>query len=207
MTSVIVKFKKDPNNPMPAGSRERMIQSATLLIRERGLAGTSFRDVVEHSGAPRGSIYHHFPRGKTQLAEETVNAAAAFVETVIARAARNGDPLAALRLFVEAWRHTLESTDFRAGCPVMAIATEAGEDEPQLAQAAAAAFECWRDGLAASLCQAGATPAKARRTATLAVAAVEGAVVMCRAARSTRPLLDVAQELEQSLRDALPAAR
>jgi AcrR family transcriptional regulator len=49
-------------------SRNRMIQSAALLFREHGYSGTGFRDVIEHSGAPRGSIYHHFPGGKEELA-------------------------------------------------------------------------------------------------------------------------------------------
>ena len=57
---------------MGTDSRERMVRSAAYLFRERGYSGTGFRDVIAHSGAPRGSIYHHFPDGKAQLAEEAV---------------------------------------------------------------------------------------------------------------------------------------
>ena len=53
----------------PPDSRTRMIASAAELFREQGYSATGFRDVVEHSGAPRGSIYHHFPGGKAQLAQ------------------------------------------------------------------------------------------------------------------------------------------
>jgi AcrR family transcriptional regulator len=140
---------------MAHSSREKMIRSATLLFRERGLQGTSFRDVVEHSGAPRGSIYHHFPGGKAQLAEEAVSSSGEFVASVIATAARDGDPAAAVRVFIQGWRHTLESSDFRAGCPVVAVATEAGEDEPQLTAATAQAFASWQQALATALRNAG----------------------------------------------------
>ena len=191
---------------MAHSSREKMIRSATLLFRERGLQGTSFRDVVEHSGAPRGSIYHHFPGGKAQLAEEAVSSSGEFIASVIARAARDGDPFAAVRVFIQGWRHTLEESDFRAGCPVVAVATEAGEDEPQLTAATAEAFASWQQALATALRNAGATPARARTTATLAVAAVEGAVVLCRASRNTQPLLDIGAELETAFTSALPDA-
>jgi AcrR family transcriptional regulator len=49
-----------------------MVRSAASLIGSRGLNGTSFADVIDASGAPRGSIYHHFPRGKSQLAEDAI---------------------------------------------------------------------------------------------------------------------------------------
>ncbi len=186
---------------MSPNSRERMVQSAAVLMREHGLAGTSFREVLEHSGAPRGSIYHHFPEGKSQLAEEAVRAAAAFGHGLIERGAAEGDPVAALRLFVEFWRATLESSDYRAGCPVVAVAVEAGADEPRLTAAAAAAFESWRDALVESLRARGASPTKAQRQATLVVAGVEGAVVLCRAQRSIQPLEDVVTELEAVVRE------
>jgi AcrR family transcriptional regulator len=53
-----------------------MIRSAALLFRENGYSGTSFRDVIAHSGAPRGSIYHHCADGKEQLAADTAEWAA-----------------------------------------------------------------------------------------------------------------------------------
>ena len=72
--------------------RRRMIQSAALLFRRQGIEGTSFSDVLEHSGAPRGSIYHHFPEGKAQLAEEAILRSAEFTDGCpIVAAAVEGD--------------------------------------------------------------------------------------------------------------------
>ena len=71
---MIVIAKPMPDRPQ-LDTRTRMIVSATELFREHGYSGTGFRDVVEHSGAPRGSIYHHFPGGKAELAEEAVRMA------------------------------------------------------------------------------------------------------------------------------------
>jgi TetR/AcrR family transcriptional regulator, lmrAB and yxaGH operons repressor len=57
---------------MAADSRASMIRSAAALFGSRGLCATSFADVLADSGAPRGSIYHHFPGGKRQLAEDAI---------------------------------------------------------------------------------------------------------------------------------------
>jgi TetR/AcrR family transcriptional repressor of lmrAB and yxaGH operons len=57
---------------LPSDSRRKMIESAVTLLALHGLAGTAFRGVVERSGAPRGSIYHHFPNGKDQLLEAAI---------------------------------------------------------------------------------------------------------------------------------------
>ena len=83
MMTVIVK-----GSGMSLNSREKMIVAAQELLSERGYAGTSFGDVIERSGAPRGSIYHHFPEGKQQLVTEAVQRYAAGVLAAIAKAER-----------------------------------------------------------------------------------------------------------------------
>ena len=183
-------------------SRNRMIQSAALLFREHGYSGTGFRDVIEHSGAPRGSIYHHFPGGKEQLAADTVAWAAGVTERRIERAARSGHPVAALGIFVDAWREMLEDSNFRAGCPIIAVAAEADAGSTAT-EAAAAAFTRWQDLISRALLDAGASRIDARRLATLVVASVEGAILLCRARRDIRPLRDVHRALEATLRTAI----
>ncbi len=183
-------------------SRNRMIQSAALLFREHGYSGTGFRDVIEHSGAPRGSIYHHFPGGKEQLAADTVEWAAAVMERRIERAARSGHPVAALGIFVDAWREVLEDSNFRAGCPIIAVAAEADAGSTATA-AAAAAFTRWQEMIARALLDAGVSRTDARRLATLVVAGIEGAILLCRARRDIRPLRDVHRALEATLRTAI----
>ena len=111
-----------------ANARDQMIRSAATLIRERGVEGTSFSDVLAHSGAPRGSIYHHFPRGKAQLVEEATRYAGEVVAKGLARALDGDDPAAALRAFVATWEAVLRGSDFDAGCSVVAatqVATKA----------------------------------------------------------------------------------
>src|SRR3954464_13587724 len=81
-------------------SRDRMIVSAALLLREKGLTGTSFGDVIDHKRQWRGSIYPHFPNGKAQLVEGAMQAADGYVAGSI----ENRDPLEALRSFEQGRR-------------------------------------------------------------------------------------------------------
>src|SRR5207248_11439153 len=58
--------------PRSRDSRQRMLDATQALLRERGLAGAGILQVVARSGAPIGSVYHFFPRGKTQLVAEAL---------------------------------------------------------------------------------------------------------------------------------------
>ena len=71
-----------------ASPRERMVRSAALLIRERGAKATAISDVLKHSGAPRGSAYHYFPDGRTQLLCEAVDYAGEYIARRISEGGR-----------------------------------------------------------------------------------------------------------------------
>jgi AcrR family transcriptional regulator len=185
-------------------TRKKMVRGAAQLLRERGYSGTGFREVIERTGAPRGSIYHHFPGGKAQLAGEAVDYMAGLAHGLIDQSFAEGGPVAGLRGFVEIWRVDFERSGYRAGCPIVAVAVESHDDAPELIEVAARAFGEWRTAFAGSLRDAGVAPDRAASLAALVVSAVEGAIVLSRAERDSRPLLDVAAELEDVITAALP---
>ncbi|CAO5184056.1 Uncharacterized HTH-type transcriptional regulator Rv0196 [Frankia sp. AiPs1] len=188
-------------SPRKTDTRERMLASTAALVRERGASATSVDDILTHSHAPRGSVYHHFPGGRAQLIEEALDLAGATVGEIVVRA---GDrtPSQVFDAFIASWRSTLVDSQYRAGCPVLAVAVESNDNAPQLTHAAARAFASWQTALAELLHHHGATPVRARRIATLVVASVEGAVVLCRVERSPRPIDDIARELRPLISQA-----
>src|SRR5436309_4736710 len=131
MTSGIVKLNYDDRHTarvrearLARNTKQRMLASAVQLFQRHGYNGTGFREVVAHSGAPRGSIYHHFPGGKAQLVEEATRYGGDFIAAGMAAALEEDDPLSALDDFAEYWRTSLIRSDFSAGCPVAAAAIE-----------------------------------------------------------------------------------
>ena len=181
--------------PRQSDARQKMIESAAVLFREHGVAGTSFADVIAHSGAPRGSIYHHFEGGKTQLAEEATRWAGEFILASTVAALSESDPVAAIDTFRRWWTTLLRRSDYAAGCVIVAATLE-GDREPSVRDAAAAAFGDWEEALAGALRGHGVPAARARSIATLIIAAIEGAVLMSRARQTTRPLERVGKELQ-----------
>ncbi len=188
--------------PRQSDARQEMIKSAAQLIREYGVQGTSFSDVLSHSGAPRGSIYHHFPDGKTQLAAEATQWAGEYIVAGTAAALADGDPVSAIATFGRWWTTTLESSDYQAGCVIAAAALE-GEREPTVHAAAAAAFATWEDVFRDALQEHGVSAVRARSLATLVIAAIEGAVILARATQTTTPLSRVTHELQRIVADEI----
>ncbi|WP_036510809.1 TetR/AcrR family transcriptional regulator [Nocardia aobensis] len=189
----------------PDDSRAKLVAGAAEMIRRRGLAATSVRDLAKFADAPLGSTYHYFPGGKAELATEAVALAGDLTAATLSRELRKGSA-EGLHSFLRRWRKSLLDTDFRAGCPVLAVSVEDVPDaEGGPREAAAAAFARWTDLLAQSLRDDGAEQAVAERTATLIIAAFEGSVAMCRAERSTTALDRIGDQLESLLKAAIPA--
>ena len=175
-----------------------MIVSAAVLMRERGARATSLDAILAHSGAPRGSVYHHFPGGREELLQEATAYAGEYVARKLERA-DGQDPLAPLEALFDEYRRNLVATDFRAGCPVVAVAIESSEDGPDLSMSAMAAFDRWRRAIAASIERAGVSGIRADELAVLAVAAFEGAIILSRAYRDLEPLDRVCGEIRRQV--------
>ena len=201
---------------MTSDTRAKMVAGAADLMSRRGVNATSMREVVRHTGTPRGSIGHHFPGGKQQLIEDALAFAGRQVSGPLRHLTQKRGAIGGLQAFISLWRQTLERTKFQAGCPVLAVAVEplvsdtTGKDgapdqaaQRRLLDLADAVFADWQKIMATALRHEGVMPARAQRLAALVVASMEGTVAMCRAARSAQPLDDVTQELELVLSSAL----
>jgi TetR/AcrR family transcriptional regulator, lmrAB and yxaGH operons repressor len=89
---------------------------------------------------------------------------------------------------------------------VIVAATLEGDREPTVRDAAGQALDAWEEGLADALRTRDVPAGRARSIATLVIASIEGAIVLARAQRHTRPLERVSRELQQVIRGALAEA-
>jgi AcrR family transcriptional regulator len=172
-----------------------MLISAAEVLRERGAAGVTIDEVLARSGAPRGSVYHHFPEGRNQILTEALQFAGEAITEVIGDAVTKGG-LYLVRQFVEFWEELLTESSFAAGCPVVAAAIGSAEEEPHLTTVAGNIFSHWRDALTQAFVSDGFDETDAASLAIMCIASLEGAVVLCRSTRSVDPLRDVAQQVE-----------
>ncbi len=182
----------------PTGTRQRMLDSAAILLSEQGTAGTTVDAVLAHSGAPRGSVYHHFPGGRDELVLDAVRLTGDRISGFL-DATLDGPPGVALTDFAAFWHRLLTRSDYRAGCPVVALAVGGAESTPEAAEVVAEVFAGWQAAFAAMLASRGLPKERARRLANLTMSAIQGAVILCRAEHSTVPLDDVVAELAELL--------
>lgn len=89
----------------------------------------------------------------------------------------------------------MRDSDFHHGCPIATVALEAAATSPKIRQVCADIFGQWEDFLAARLERDGFSKKPARSLAVFMLSSLEGAMILCRARRSTAPLQCVSEKL------------
>jgi TetR/AcrR family transcriptional repressor of lmrAB and yxaGH operons len=177
---------------MALDTRSRMIRAAATSFRTRGLAATSFTEVLAASGAARGAIYHHFPEGKAELARAAVEWFGEEVEESlraldVPEPQRSPTPADVVERFLEAVRPVVADAAEGCGCPVAAVSLESTRDDDRMLAAADAAFGSWSEEIARQLRGAGLAKDDASDLAALMTSTLEGAQILCRASRTIEP--------------------
>lgn len=174
---------------MARSTRESILTAAAELMRHRGYAAVGMKDIAAASGAPIGSIYHHFRGGKVQIAREAlINAGAAYALLIPAVVDGYTDLGAALEgVFTQA-AEDMAATGYANMCPIASVAAEVADTVDELRTVAAGVFSGWLDGGTAYFTARGLPEATARDVTVALVAALEGAFVLARTMRDTEPL-------------------
>jgi AcrR family transcriptional regulator len=169
-------------------ARARMLRSAATLIRERGIHGTGLREIVAHSGGPRGSLGRFFPGGKTQLVTEAIDVALADLFDDLERPLSEAETFPeAISVIVTAWRRLLVDHDFALGCPLAATICDAADND-RLRTHVSELLARWRAPVGDTYTRFGAPQTEAEVHATVLLAALEGALILARAQRDIEPL-------------------
>lgn len=177
-------------------TKARLVATALATFHAQGYRGTGVAQIIAESGSPRGSLYFHFPGGKEEIAAAAIEQArdeiGAGIDLAFAAAA---DPVGALRLIVDGFARELEASGYARGCPVTTVALETDSDTPRLAVSCTKAYADWQSRICNHLLAAGLPASRAPRLAVFALSAIEGALILARAARSPAPLEDAISEL------------
>jgi TetR/AcrR family transcriptional repressor of lmrAB and yxaGH operons len=174
--------------------RTNLARTAMRLFRRQGFASTGLIEILAKSGAPKGSLYHHFPGGKDELAVAAVDMAGErMAETLQALAAEAGaDAAAFVRGYCRVMAGWMAESDFRSGCPIATTMLEAVPRSEPIRAAGAAAFDRWIAVAAGVFAAAGFDRAAAAAHAEALIAMIEGALILARVRRSTAPIDSVA---------------
>jgi TetR/AcrR family transcriptional repressor of lmrAB and yxaGH operons len=190
---------------MPAVPKHRqpIIDAAVLLFRRQGYVGTGLNDIVEVSGAPKGSLYHYFPEGKASIAVAAVEEAGRRVAVTVEELAREchstGELLRAHARLLSGW---MRKSGFRDGCPITTVLLERAPKDRSVAEAGRKAYAARIRILRDKLLADGFSEPRAEHLATLFTSALQGALIQARVERSGAPIETAAAELARLLETA-----
>jgi TetR/AcrR family transcriptional repressor of lmrAB and yxaGH operons len=196
-------------------TRAKLVSAAADLLQHRGYHATGLSDVVEHSGAPRGSLYFYFPDGKEALACCAIGESGGQWRRAIDQLiGASADLPSAVVSVCDALAETLIASDYASGCPVATVALESAVSSELVRSACAEHFEELKRLIfghvrAALRRQAGGRggaklEAKATSSAVLMICAIEGALLLSKVSHDLAPLRSVAASLQSMLRELLP---
>ena len=177
-----------------------MTLKAVDLFRRQGYHGTGLNQLLDESGAPRGSLYFHFPGGKTELAVDAVTTAGQAIGAGIQRMLEVTDDAAeAIAKIVEFIAADLRRSNWERGCPVATVALDTASSSEPIRLACRTIFDDWVGTVAHRLRTAGWDAASAAEDALVVASAIEGALILARARRDSAPLDAVAHHIRTTL--------
>lgn len=185
-------------------SKGKTLTAAVKLFRQQGYHGTALHDILAAGGAPRGSLYFHFPKGKEEIGAGALSLAGEAVRQAIVQAAEKSDSAESFLVrIVRAMASDLERSDYREGCPIATTALETAAQSEVLGAATRTAFQKWELEIKRGLFRFGLTSGNADLVATMVLSQLEGALLLARTYRSLAPI----QRAEEAVKLLAGAAR
>jgi TetR/AcrR family transcriptional regulator, transcriptional repressor for nem operon len=160
-----------------AENRERVVDVASRLFREKGFGGIGVADIMKGAGMTHGGFYGQFKSKDDLAAQACIRAFAQETEKLDALVgASRGDPLTSLiRNYVSEAHRDGRGT----GCVIAALGPEAARQNRPLRQAFTHGIKQLIDFVAKL--EAGASKAAKRKKAMATVAEMVGSIVLARA--------------------------
>lgn len=185
-----------PGRAAAVPTRDRIVLAATRLFQQRGYHGVSTADILDEARAPKGSMYHHFPLGKEQIAIAAVGRIRGEVTALLRAHAADGRSLDdSIRSMADGMGRWLRASAWREGTMLASAAIGAVPDLPRLHVAIREALDEWRDHIGGRLVDAGWGRPGARAMAQTVLASLEGAMLLARIEQDERIVPRVAASL------------
>jgi len=189
---------------MPTPTKDRILDVTAELFRRYGYTGTGLKQIVAEANAPFGSLYHHFPGGKQELGAEVIRRSGQmYFELIATIVLAAPDVLTGIADAFTGAAVVLRETDYADACPIATVALEVASTSEPLREATAQVFESWIRGLTEAFVGAGVERDAARRLAISIIEILEGAFLLCRAAKSTEAMEVAGETATAAVRAAL----
>ena len=169
---------------------QRIVRAMAELLRVQGYTATGVQQLAQASGAPVGSIYHHFKGGKREVAAAALReTGAAYIQLLPLLLDQHADLATAIEVAFATAADDLANTGWVNMCPIGTVTGEIADTEPELREVAAEVMTSWIDEGTRYLSARGLSGTDARAVMYVLITALEGAFLVARGQRSTEALL------------------
>jgi AcrR family transcriptional regulator len=187
-------------------TRQRIVTAMAELLRHQGYAATGISQLAEAAGAPTGSIYHHFKKGKREVAAAVLReTGAAYIQLIPLLLDEHHDLPAGLEAAFAQAAETMESTGWANMCPVGTVLGEIADTEPGLRRVGDEVVTSWVAEGVRYFTTRGLAPDGARALTYALISALEGGFILARGQRSREPLIAAGRSIAAFAR-TLPTA-
>lgn len=174
--------------PDEPSTRDRLINAATRLFRQRGYDGAGLAEILAEAGVPKGSLYHHFPDGKADLACAAADWTASEIIRVIDDSFRAApDWRHGAATFAHKMAKLFDILNSADACPIFGLLFD-GPDHDRFRAHAEAAFNRIIAAAARHGEALGHTPAAAHEAAETFMIGFQGSWTLARMRRNSNVL-------------------
>jgi len=126
------------------GNRQRIIDAADNLFYRRGYNQTSFQDISDATGIPRGNFYYYF-KTKDEILGAVVNSRIADLSAMLNQCESETDDARERLLMFSNMLEYKRDDVIQSGCPIGSLSSELAKDEAELHEVSRQAFILLRD--------------------------------------------------------------
>lgn len=183
-------------------TKSLIIDIATTLFQQKGYIGVGLSEILKACNISKGALYHHFPNGKEELLiaclQSLNEAITTDIEDIFARYSNTQE---AVQATIEKLILNLETEGTISGYTFSSIVSEMASLSDPVRVACAQLYQRIQDIYSSKLEADGFAKATANSIALMMTAAIEGAMLLCLAHKSTGPLSVISQGLPNILKE------
>ena len=178
--------------------KEKILTKAAELFSLQGYTATGINQIIQEAGIPKGSLYHYFPEGKEQIAEQAiVYFGGVLKQATIDLFAQHSTALAAMQAYIEMVIDYFQQAGLSASLPLVMAVSKTSYDVERIQIATKQVMQNWMEVCQNKLQQDHYSAAEAEQLTTLLVMLLEGAVVMALIHKNLDPLRTLSTHIPQ----------
>lgn len=179
-------------------TKASLARTACELLGRNGFHGTGLNELIAASGAPRGSLYYHFPGGKAEIVAAGLEIARAQTATLFRHAFAGERSLQDKVVALFGQLASSMNEDLSSyGCPVAAVALDNFGGDDSIRTQCESIYATWRNTIESGLLET--NPTRRMVVAAQVLMTYEGALIGARVTRNPAVLLEAASSLANIL--------